>query len=123
MKSEQIAIFRDLVNFSLDQVSVFLKLKYENYKNNETIKNSKPLVYRENLAVLEEEQVYISHTKKYIESFHQKENFDSVEEYKNDLLKNILKYYEEHGVSRDCHVIITEKIQNCWEFYNKQFPI
>lgn len=115
--SMAVEIFKELVLFSLDQINAHIKIRNQEYHQNNKLEQTKPIVYRENLALYEEEELYLQKTRSFIQQI-DASSFESPDEFKDVVLKNIQSYYHENGVPNVCYVILTEKIDLALDFYN-----
>lgn len=113
-----VKVFKDLVLFSLEQVNYHIKIRNKEYESNKELENSKPRVYRENLVVFQEEELYLEKTKDYISKI-DPENIDSPEDFIELVLSEIKAYYKENGVPGVCLVILSEKLKAALDFYKK----
>jgi len=120
MGFDKIITFKKLVIFSLEQLTVYLEAKKEDYEKNSIHKTTHHSVYKENMAVLEDEVLYITRTVDFVEAI-DVSKYNSVEEYKESLLIKVKNHYHERGVPMACFVIFSEKIANCYEFYKNLF--
>jgi hypothetical protein len=110
--------FNELFLFSMEQLTNFISTKLEDHRNNNELADNKPIVYRENLALYEEELFYVNSTKKFIKTIDINQ-FNTPEEFKDYLFKAIQEHYQEHGIPDICWVIFSDKLKSCWEFYTK----
>lgn len=120
MGFDKIVTFKKLVIFSLEQLTVYLEAKKEDYEANSVHKTTHHSVYKENMAILEDEVLYITRTVDFVEAI-DVSKYDSVENYKESLLIKVKDHYHERGVPMACYVIFSEKIANCYEFYKNLF--
>lgn len=120
MPYNRIDMFKRTIIFGVEQLNIYLETKKEDFEKNSNYKNSNESVYRENLVVYEEEVLYISRTLDIIKKY-DVSKYDSVESFKAQLLIDIKNYYHTHGVPMVCFVIISEKIESCYQFYNSIF--
>lgn len=120
MSFNKIETYKSIIIFSLEQLKTFLDGKHEDYKENSEIKDNKPIVHKENLALLEEEAVYIEHTRRYLEGL-DVSGFDSRHELNKYILQDLSELYKKRGIPKVCYIIIKEKLDNCLDFYDKLF--
>ena len=118
MKPDHVELFKDLVIFSLDQFASVLKIKLEDYRNNSSFKDSKPIVHKENITVMEEEVVYVGSAKKFLEEM-DTGSYKDVKLFKDELLEKIYEHNRSHAAPGVIDVILKEKLENCWSFYQK----
>ncbi|HPO50206.1 MAG TPA: hypothetical protein PLO89_07790 [Spirochaetota bacterium] len=117
---DKIGEFNKVINFGMEQLIDYLKVKVKDYEENYPLKDSHPIVYRENLALLEEEIVFIGKTVDFIKNI-DISRFDSPESYMDYLKDEIKGYYKKHGIPNVCYIVISEKIDKCYEFYKSFF--
>lgn len=117
---DKIGEFNKVINFGMEQLIDYLKVKVKDYEENYPLKDSHPIVYRENLALLEEEIIFIGKTVDFIKNM-DISRFDSPESYKDYLKDEIKGYYKKHGIPNVCYIVISEKIDKCYEFYQSFF--
>ncbi|HOV12672.1 MAG TPA: hypothetical protein PK771_00130 [Spirochaetota bacterium] len=117
---DKISNFKKVINFGMEQLVDYLNVKAKDYEDNYPLKDSHPIVYRENLALLEEEKIFIAKTVDFIKGI-DVSRFNSPEEYRDYLKNEIKTYYKKHGIPNVCYIIINEKIDKCFEFYCNLF--
>ena len=117
---DRIKEFRSVINFGMEQLIDYLDARNEDYRENAKIKDSHPIVYQENLALLEEEKMYIQHTVDFVKSIDINQ-FKSPEEFRDYLLEDIKTYYKKHSIPNVCYIIMSDKINKCWKFYEDFF--
>lgn len=117
---DKVCEFTKVINFGMEQLVDYLKVKTKDYEDNYPLKDSHPIVYRENLALFEEEMVFIKKTVDFIKSI-DISKYKTPEEFRDFLKEEIKEYYHKHGIPNVCYVIISEKIDKCYDFYNSFF--
>lgn len=112
--------FYNIVLFSLKQLVVYMEVRNSEYRNNKEFESKKPIVFRENLAVYDEELLYLKHTIEYISKM-DVSHIDNYIDMKKHIIETVNKYYKENGIPNICFVILNEKLNLCQEFYENLF--
>lgn len=120
MSFNKIETYKSIIVFSLAQLKTFLDEKMEHYKENSELKENKPIVYKENLTLLEEEAVYIEHTRNYIEKL-DVSGYTSRHKLNEYILESVYELYKKRGIPQVCYIILKEKLANCMAFYDSLF--
>lgn len=117
MDSNEVRIFHSIVHFGMKLLEKYLMEKISEYRlHADDPREVHPDFNKENLALLEREYLHINQTVDHIKKM-DTSRFNSPEEYKAQLLSSIQEYYQKHGIPQACYVIISEKVESCWEFY------
>ena len=120
MKINQIEVFKKIIIFSLEQSLAYLEDKKEEYEKDPQIKEKSEHVYKENLTVMEEEILYLKRTIEMIMKFEIKE-FNTPEDFQEQLLKDIKDYYKYHGIPMICYTFLSDKVEASINFLKDIF--
>lgn len=109
--------YKELVLFSMDQLNVYIKNRNHDYLNNKELEYHKPIVFKENISLYEEEALYLRKTRDFIEKI-DISLIKTPVEFRDVVLSEISKYYIENGVPQVCFVILSEKLNLALEYFN-----
>ena len=114
---KEVRIFHSIVIFGMRLLDRYLKEKVKEFKTMaENPQEVFTILRKENLALLERESYHIHQTLEQIEKF-DISKFDTPEEYREALKKQIKDFYISQGTPPACIYIFEEKINACWEFF------
>lgn len=117
MESDEVRVLHSIVHFGMKLLEKYLKEKIEESRMHaDDPKEVHPDFHKENLALLEREYLHISQTVDYIRKI-DLSRFNTPAEYKAHLLTSIQRYYQEQEIPQACFVIISDKVERCWDFY------
>ncbi len=118
--NHEVKDFHKLLGFSLSLLDSYLKNRIADYTTHEKEMDdrNKHIVYMENMALLETELSHIEKTVKFIMKM-DLSKYKSAVELKDSLLEQIKKYYHDNGIPNVCTIIMTDKINKSYEFYNQ----
>lgn len=120
MELNEVEIFKKTIIFILENSLAYLENKKDKYEKDTQIKEKSEHVYKENLTVMEEEIFYLKRTIELIKNF-SIEGFNSIEEFKEKLLKDIKEYYHYHGIPMICYAFLSDKVEASVNFVKEIF--
>ena len=113
-------IYRNILVFSLEQWLHYLDFALEDYEKNAKIKETKNIVYRSNLAVMEQSKDFIQKVTEEIKNV-DTSIYKTPEIYCDNITDIINKMTKKSCAPTGCTVILTEKAKKALDYFNSFF--